>query len=316
MTQQVSKAALNGAQTPANDTVHTLPPERDKRAIGPENRPFPAWHYAMLNDHARNGAIAAAIADLDLAGKTVVEIGAGSGIIAILFARAGAERIVACEMNPAMAEVARETIARAGMADRIELLACSSTEAIEKGLLPEAPDVIFTETVDCGVIGEGFHAIARDIRRLAGEKTIVLPHEIRQYGLPVCAPAIWGLNHVDQVFGVDMAPLNAWATRTYFPVRAAWHGFETAASPQRVRTYDYLQERPARPVIFESRINGIVHGLLSWFELQMGRHVITNAIGEHSHWHQAFHPFPEPLKVHEGQKIALRIADDGRVELL
>ncbi len=316
MKQQVKEAAPISAHSPAKHMFASGTTQAENPAIGPENRPFPAWHYAMLNDHARNGAIAAAISDLDLAGKTVVEIGAGSGIIAILFARAGADRIVACEMNAAMAEVARETIARAGMAERIELLACSSTEALEKGLLPVAPDVIFTETVDCGVIGEGFHAIARDIRRLAGKETIVLPQEIRQYALPIHSPAIWGLNHVDQVFGVDMAPLNAWSTRTYFPVRAAWHGFETAASPQLVRVYDYLENRPASPVIFESRINGVVHGLISWFELQMGRHVITNAIGEHSHWHQAFHPFPEPLKVHEGQKIALCIADDGQVKLL
>ncbi len=274
-------------------------------------RPFPTWHYAMLNDHARNAAIAAAIRDLDLKGRTVVEIGAGSGIIAILFARAGAQRVIACEMNPAMAQVAIETIHRAGMAERIALLPMSSTMAIDQGLLPEEPDVIFTETVDCGVIGEGFHAIARDVRRTAGPKTVMLPREIRQYGMLIHSPAIFGLNHVDSVFGVDMAPLNAFSTRTYFPVRAAWHGFEPLTRPALLRTYDYLREMPAAPVRVRATVSGLAHGVLSWFELQMGRHVITNAVGEHSHWHQAFHPFPKPLKVQEGQEVEIVIDDAG-----
>ncbi len=274
-------------------------------------RPFPAWHFAMLNDHARNAAIAAAIRELDLRGKTVVEIGAGSGIIAILLARAGARRVIACEMNPAMAQVAIETIHRAGMAERIALLPMSSTMAIDQGLLPEKPDVIFTETVDCGVIGEGFHAIARDVRRIAGPETVMLPKVIRQFGMLIHSPAIFGLNHVDSVFGVDMAPLNAFSTRTYFPVRAAWHGFEAITRPTLLRTYDYLKDIPARPVRLKATVTGLVHGVLSWFELQMGRHVITNAVGEHSHWHQAFHPFPEPIGVQEGQEVAVEIDDAG-----
>ena len=278
-------------------------------------RPFPTWHYAMLNDHARNGAIAAAIKDLDLAGRTVVEIGAGSGIIAILFARAGARRVIACEMNPAMAQVAIETIHRAGMQDHIALLPMSSTMAIDQGLLPAEPDVIFTETVDCGVVGEGFHAIARDIRRIAGARTTILPGEIRQYGMLVHSPAIFGLNHVDSVFGVDMAPLNAFSTRTYFPVRAAWHGFEAITRPALLRTYDYAAEIPPRPATLKATVSGLAHGVLSWFELQMGSHVITNAIGEHSHWHQAFHPFPQPLKVREGEHVEVTIDDEGTARI-
>lgn len=303
------------ARKPAGETAaESLPAWRPPAAE--LKRPFPTWHYAMLNDHARNAAIAAAINDLELAGKTVVEIGAGSGIISILFARAGAERVIACEMNPAMAQVAIETIHRAGMQERIALLPMSSTMAIDQGLLPEKPDVIFTETVDCGVIGEGFHAIARDIRRIAGAETTVLPGEIRQYGLLIHSPAIFGLNHVDSVFGVDMAPLNTFSTRTYFPVRAAWHGFESLTRPALLRTYDYREERPAAPVRLKVTVSGLVHGVLSWFELQMGRHVITNAVGEHSHWHQAFHPFPTPLKVREGEEIEVLIDDEGmaRVE--
>ena len=41
-------------------------------------RDFPSWHFSMLNDQQRNRAIERAIADLQLAGKTVVEIDTGT----------------------------------------------------------------------------------------------------------------------------------------------------------------------------------------------------------------------------------------------
>ncbi len=280
-----------------------------------QERPFPAWHYAMLNDEARNGAIAAAIGDLDLAGKTVVEIGAGSGVIAIQFARQGARQVIACEMNRAMAKVALQIIHNEGLAERITLLPMSSTLAIDQGLIPHAPDVIFTETVDCGVIGEGFFAIARDIRRIRGEHTIVLPGQIRQHGLLISSPAIHGQNHVDEVFGIDMGPLNAWATKGYFPTRAAHFGFDVLSRPQMVRSYDYSRHIPPRRVPMRITQDGLAHGLLSWFELQLGNHVVTNAPGAESHWHQAFHPLPRPVPVREGESLDVLLDDAGIVEI-
>ena len=279
-------------------------------------RPFPAWHYAMLNDKARNTAIARAISGLDLKGKTVVEIGAGSGIISILFARAGAERIIACEMNHAMAQVAIETIHRAGLNERIALLPMSSTMAIDQGLMPENPDVIFTETVDCGVIGEGFHPIARDIRRIMGPDTLILPNEIRQFGAIVSSEVIYGQNHVGDIFGVDMSPLNAYATQGYFPARADCFGADMLTRPALLRTYDYGRDLEAAEVAMPVTHGGRAHGLLSWFELQLGDQMVSNAPGGQSHWHQAFHPFASPVDMEKGETASILLDDDGVAHLL
>ena len=278
-------------------------------------RPFPAWHYAMLNDKARNEAIAAAISSLDLKGKTVVEIGAGSGIISILFARAGAARVIACEMNHAMAQVAIETIYRAGMSERIALLPMSSTMAIDQGLMPDNPDVIFTETVDCGVIGEGFHAIARDIRRIMGPDTLIMPSEIRQFGVIVSSEIIHGQNHVGDVFGVDMGPLNAYSTQGYFPPRADCFGVGMLTRPALVRSYDYGRETQALEVPMPVTNGGMAHGVLSWFELQLGDGFVSNAPGGQSHWHQAFHPFAEPVAMSKGETPSILLDDDGVAHL-
>lgn len=139
-----------------------------------------SWHFAMVNDRVRNDAIERSIAALDLAGKTVVEIGAGTGLVALLFARHGAARVITCEMNPHLAETARQIVSATPYADRIVVVEGSSGAAIDAGLVPPEHDIIFTETLDCGTVGEGFLAIADDVQRLAGPRTIVMPREVRQ----------------------------------------------------------------------------------------------------------------------------------------
>ncbi len=144
-------------------------------------RDFPVWHFAMVNDVPRNQAIEKSIAAMDLAGKTVVEIGSGTGIIALLFAKYGAARVITCEMNSNLAAVAQRIISNTTYAKRITLLNESSRVAISRGQLPHHPDVIFTETLDCGVVGEGFMAIAEDIAAIAGPETDILPRHVRQH---------------------------------------------------------------------------------------------------------------------------------------
>jgi len=69
-------------------------------------RMIPAWHFAMLNDQARNDAFERAIAKAACGRRLVLDIGTGSGLLAVMAARAGAERVVACEANTPLARVA------------------------------------------------------------------------------------------------------------------------------------------------------------------------------------------------------------------
>ena len=155
---------------------------------------FPAWHFAMVNDGARNAAIQRAIRALDLAGRTVVEVGTGTGVVALLFAEHGATRVVSCESHPVLARVARRTIDATPYGDRITIVQGSASEAIDQGLLPFAPDVIFIETLGCGVVGEGFKAIARDIGRIAGPHTTIVPKVVRQYAMLIDSAEVATLN--------------------------------------------------------------------------------------------------------------------------
>lgn len=61
---------------------------------------------------------------LELKGKSVAEVGTGSGILALAAARAGAEQVVAVDINPFAATAARENARLNGVGDRV-LTLCS-----------------------------------------------------------------------------------------------------------------------------------------------------------------------------------------------
>ena len=64
------------------------------------------------------------ISHLDLSGKRVVDVGTGSGILALAAARAGAENVIAADINPNAALTAAENARANGVDDRVSAL-CS-----------------------------------------------------------------------------------------------------------------------------------------------------------------------------------------------
>ena len=70
------------------------------------------------------------IGKLDLAGKTAAEVGCGSGILSLALARAGAERVIAIDINPNAARAASRNARDNGLGDRVRGVASNLMSGI------------------------------------------------------------------------------------------------------------------------------------------------------------------------------------------
>ena len=112
----------------------------------------------MLLDTARTGAYERAIAEHAhlFAGKTVLDVGCGTGVLAMFAARAGAKRVVGID-NSAMISHAEKAVAANGYADVITLVRGKLEDTIKAGTLGLAEgevDVIVSEWMGYGLLYE------------------------------------------------------------------------------------------------------------------------------------------------------------------
>ena len=85
-------------------------------------------------------------------GYRVLDVGTGSGILALLSAKAGAKEVTALEFDPFVAEIARENFKNNGCADKIELLV---GDARDYDFGKRAPfDVVTMEMLSSGMVDE------------------------------------------------------------------------------------------------------------------------------------------------------------------
>ncbi|RWH21132.1 MAG: ribonucleotide-diphosphate reductase subunit beta [Mesorhizobium sp.] len=277
----------------------------------------PEWHFRMMRDNVRNASIEAAIASCNVVEKTIVEIGTGAGLPAMLFAKYGASRVFTCEMNERVAAAAREIIRTNGFQGRIAVIAKSSRQAILDGDLPSAPDIIFTETLDAGVVGEGYEVISEDIRKIAGPATVVMPGLVRQVGFLCTDLRAFEQNSVFYECGLDLSGFNLFSKRSYFSVGKDLHD-PTPLSPLiLVRSYDYLNTSSLDPVEHQvvAHSSGICHGMMSYFEAHFGQFLVSSR-ERGSHWSMAFHPLLEPMPVESGRHYFLKADKSGSIGLI
>ncbi|CAM9933475.1 unnamed protein product [Heterosigma akashiwo] len=118
---------------------------------------------SMLHDTDRNSkydcAITAAVEAFTVKeGRppVVLDIGTGTGLLAMMAVRAGASKVYACEMFEAMAKIAEEVCSLNFPEGQISVLAKKSTELTvgEGGDLPARADLLVTEIFDSALLGE------------------------------------------------------------------------------------------------------------------------------------------------------------------
>lgn len=280
----------------------------------------PRWHFAMLNDLARNSTFQEAIEDAVRAGDHVLDIGSGSGLLAMLAARSGAGHVTSCETVRTIAAAARRIVADNGLAQTVAIVNQRSQDLIIGIDMPRRADVIMTEIVDCGLVGEGLIPTMRHAREhLLRPGGTLIPHTARVVAAPVNSVSIAQLNQVDYSCGFDVSYFNELASHRYFPVRLRTWPHQFLARPDTVLSLDFVHDElnPGERVLnFAIGHDGLAHGMAFWFELALdGKRVLSNEPGNRDcHWHQAFQVFPEPVEVRAGSRMRVLLTHtDGLV---
>lgn len=276
----------------------------------------PGYHRSMLADTVRNDAYAAAIREVVAPGDLVLDIGAGSGLLAMMAARAGASRVVACEANPALAATAREIVRRNGFADRIDVVAEKSTALDRSGALEGGADVIVSEIFSHTLIDEGaVESLNHGVRMLARPGARIIP---KSATIEVALVDFTGdrLPPVGRVSGFDLSLFDRHVPGSItVPTKSRHLHLRSAARPLFV--FDFTSgEAPAegrRTLTLESG-GGRVTGVVQWIALQLTDSVaFENAPGpgRWSHWPSVVYPFDSALETSPGDEVRIEAWHDA-----
>jgi predicted RNA methylase len=150
----------------------------DPRAVGGFSL---AYHREMLSDMKRVLPLLRAI-EANCKDKVVFESGAGTGVLSILAARAGARAVFCSEIDPAIAAFARQNIAASGCADRIQLLEGSTLDVTPADLGGLRPEVLIAENLSTWQVTEPQNQVMNHLRtKIAHPDAVSIPMVSRNY---------------------------------------------------------------------------------------------------------------------------------------
>lgn len=276
---------------------------------------IPRWHFEMLNDEQRNAAFQRALTNLVTPESIVLDIGSGTGLLAMMAAHAGAKEIITCEMVPQLAELTRDTIALNGLADRIVTLDKKSTSVVIGGQMRHKANLLVTETVDCGLLGEGIaSSIAHAKVNLLTEDAQIVPCAATVYAMVVESPRLRNLNYARTAAGFDVSLANRYVTANYFPVRLAAFEYTALTDPFEVFHFDFANGAiVAEQKTIEVRgvRDGVGQCIVFWFNMQLDQeNAISNEPGSTTHWEQALQCLATETPVRAGDTLLVNAEHD------
>jgi precorrin-6B methylase 2 len=257
----------------------------------------------MLQDEVRNRAFKEAIFRNVKKGDVVIDLGTGTGILAIWAAQAGAKRVYAIEETD-VAEVAEAVIKDNGFQNVITVLKANSSEVT----LPEPADVLIAEVVGHFLFEEGI------VEAIAGARDALLKPSGRT--VPSSASVFVAPAELHGSFE-ELSFWDTWLEPRLSVVRtlAANSAYVETISPSALMAHpatifyvDFSRVVPSQltaNVGFSIQKRGVVDAVIGWFRLSLDEtSFIETAPGaEPTHWQQCLFPLDHPIAVEETDEL-------------
>ena len=286
-----------------------------------KNPPVPAYaefetHRTMIRDRVRTDAFRKALDEVVRPGDLVLDVGAGTGILSVLAARAGAAKVYAVEQT-SIARLAEELAAANGFADTVEVIERDIVE-VE---LPGKVDVLVSEWLGGFGIDEGMLAPV-----LAARDRWLKPGGVMVPAVVVAWTALVHDAYLAETmdflrsrpYGLDLDDLVEKTVNEVFysgPVRHLTTD-DLRSEPAALWTTDAARisiEEARAPheadVRLPVRSPGIANALGLWFSAELAPGVtLSVAPGDPpTHWGMTTAPLREPVELDAGSVARVRV---------
>ncbi|MFN3926896.1 MAG: tetratricopeptide repeat protein [Pseudanabaenaceae cyanobacterium] len=313
-TNQIGKAVAYLRRIP-----HHEPAQKELKEI--YRQKVMDWHFPMMNDAVRNQAFDQALRQLVQPHMTVLDIGAGSGLLSMQAVRAGAKQVFTCEMEPIIADIAQKIIAKNGYSDRIHLFQRDSRTLKVPEDLPHRANLLVTETFGSWLFSEGcLGTIVHAREHLLQPDAPIIPCSAVIYLALVEVPQLYQRFWVHHASGFDLSPFNEISP---FLVTAFVGQIDTfsprwLSAPYPLPAIDFQTCPPEfteMTVAIPVTTSGTLHAICSWFDLYLTPEIVITTHPDQSlaHnatcWGQWTRAFPTPLEVTAGAIVKVQVTE-------
>jgi protein arginine N-methyltransferase 7 len=279
----------------------------------PRRDALPSWYVPMTLDRSRNEAYRSALSKALGArpAELILDIGTGTGLLAMLAAQLGAKHVVGCEANESICRVGERVVTLNGMGETIRMVNKDCRKLAIPADLPRRADLVLFELFDCSLIGEGvLHFLAHAREHLATEGARFLPMGARLRAMLI-------EHRLDRIWDIDANLLNPYRYSPSFQnVDASRLRYRPLGEPFDVFSFDFSKAttRAREQLSTHACIaQGIAGAVLFWFDLQLDETTwISNAPGDPAqlHWKQGLQFLPE-VKVTQGMQLPFVASHNG-----
>ena len=271
----------------------------------------PAWHIKMMNDEMRNKAYLEAIKLAVNNESLVLEIGSGSGILSMMAASCGAKNIISCESSKSISNIAKKVISENGYANQISIINKHSNDLVIERDLPKKADIVISEILSAGFVGEGVRSTILDVKKrlLKKDGKIIPEMGFIKVALVEENDEISNSVFASKSLGFDLSEFNS-ITQTEFSLslNKKPNYLTNSINAFSINLYEEEEiEKEEKVLRFEVTKSGFCLGLIQWLKIQIYDDIVyENKPGEiNSHWPTPFYRFQEPIKLNKGDFIEI-----------
>lgn len=319
----VTKGQANRARELCARAVALAPDDDEVRVLASEifSHDVPRFYFPMVLDTARHKLYERAFRRVIQPGCRVLDIGSGTGLFAMMAARAGAREVISCEANVAVAAVVADVVAHNGLADRIRVVPKRSSDLTIGIDLAGPADVVVWDNLANNLIGAGalvsIEQVARRLTRL-GTRFIPSRGSIR---VALAEDRELQYRLMGIVEGFDMSPFNKIASSRY-QLSDDRERFILRSEPKDLFNFDFESGGSfpeARASVALSSFGGTVNGVAQWLRLELDDETFyesappsfkTAALGP------VFHRLAYPIAMSSGETFTIEGSHDRSTLLL